>query len=47
MEDFEEALKNDIFIYDERAYFQVMLIFKYHSFGMRLFSSHAYFRVRA
>ena len=30
-----------------RAYFQAMLIFKYHSFGKRLFSSHAYFQVRA
>ena len=29
------------------AYFQAMLIFKYHSFGKRLFSSHAYFQVRA
>ena len=29
------------------AYFQVMLIFKNHSFGKRLFSSHAYFQVCA
>ena len=29
------------------AYFQAMLIFKYHSFGKRLFSIHAYFQVRA
>ena len=29
------------------AYFQAMLILKYHSFGKRLFSSHAYFQVRA
>ena len=29
------------------AYFQAMLIFKYHSFGKRLFSSHGYFQVRA
>ena len=29
------------------AYFQAMLILKYHSFGKRLFSNHAYFQVRA
>ena len=29
------------------AYFQAMLIFKYHSFEKPLFSSHAYLQVRA
>ena len=29
------------------AYFQAMLILKYHRFGKRLFSSHAYFQVHA